>query len=244
VRVPIILIAAFGLFAAVLVWSSRPTLMRYAMTVTVDTPEGPRSGVSVFESRAQRKLLKFEGVQITSHLSGEAGVVDLPGRGRLFALMEGDPDDRGSGMGQLIARTLFPNGPVPTSQRPKLGGPPVLMHRYMQFSENYTGPRMSGYPMLVRFADISQPETVMRVDPDDLTGSFGPGVHLRSITIQITDQPITQKIKQMLPWLAVRNGTIPRGSDWQFRNGRMMSGRELPLYGRLHDGYFYSGAIQ
>lgn len=243
-RVPIILIAALGLLAAVLVWSSRPTIMRYKMTVTVDTPDGPRSGVSVFESRAQRNLLKFEGVQLMSHLSGEAAVVDLPGRGKLFALMKGDPDDRGSEMGQLIARTLFPNGPVPTSQRPKLGDPPVSMHRYMRSSGNYTGPRMSGYPMFARFADISQPETVMRVDPDNLTASFGPGVHLRSITIQITDQPSTQKIKRMLPWLAERNGTIPRGSDWQFRSGRMMSERELPLYGRLHDGYFFSGTIR
>lgn len=56
-------------------------------------------------------------------------------------------------------------------------------------------------PLLVRFHDISRPETVVGVDPNDLTASFGPGVRLVSATVELTDAPVTNEIDQILPWV-------------------------------------------
>jgi hypothetical protein len=39
------------------------------------------------------------------------------------------------------------------------------------------------------------------VDPNDLAASFGPGVTLKTATVEITDDPITKGIEIRLPWL-------------------------------------------
>ena len=40
------------------------------------------------------------------------------------------------------------------------------------------------------------------VDPDDLAKSFGPGVRLVRVTIEITGEPVTRGIRKVLPWLS------------------------------------------
>lgn len=56
------------------------------------------------------------------------------------------------------------------------------------------------YPMLVTFDDISDPNTVSRVDPNNLAGSFGPGFLLKRITLEITDEPETAgRVEMTLP---------------------------------------------
>ena len=38
-------------------------------------------------------------------------------------------------------------------------------------------------------------------DPDNLAGTFGPGVLLKRITLEITDEPVTKgKIERVLGW--------------------------------------------
>jgi hypothetical protein len=57
------------------------------------------------------------------------------------------------------------------------------------------------FPMLVRFRDISDPLSVEKVDPANLSATLGPGVTLRRATIEITDDPVTTGIEERLPWL-------------------------------------------
>lgn len=58
------------------------------------------------------------------------------------------------------------------------------------------------YPLLVTFTDITDPTTVNQVDPTNLAATFGPGVSLKRITLQITDEPVTEgKIESVLGWL-------------------------------------------
>ena len=68
-------------------------------------------------------------------------------------------------------------------------------------------------PTIVRFRDIADPKSVEQVDPDDLAKSFGPGVKLKSLTVQMTDEPVTTGIEKRLGWLAGHPQT-------SFRNGR------------------------
>jgi hypothetical protein len=48
------------------------------------------------------------------------------------------------------------------------------------------------YPLLVTFTDIADPKTVTRVDSANLAATFGPGYALTSITLEITDEPVTE----------------------------------------------------
>ncbi|MEX2492944.1 MAG: hypothetical protein WD425_14410, partial [Nitrospirales bacterium] len=57
------------------------------------------------------------------------------------------------------------------------------------------------YPLLVTFTDITDPTTVKQVDPDNLAATFGPGVSLKRITLEITDESVTEgKVEQVLGW--------------------------------------------
>ena len=58
------------------------------------------------------------------------------------------------------------------------------------------------YPMLVTFSDIADPASVKQVDPANLAASFGPGVKLKRITAEITDDSVTTGIEKRLGWLA------------------------------------------
>ena len=74
--------------------------------------------------------------------------------------------------------------------------------------------KRSAYPMLVTFGDLDDPTSVERVDPDDLAATFGEGVSLKRITVQVTDDPVTSGIGQRLGWLESSVGSIvkqPRG---------------------------------
>jgi hypothetical protein len=57
--------------------------------------------------------------------------------------------------------------------------------------------------MLVTFVDINDPTTVQRVDPDNLAATFGPGVSLKRITLEITDEKVMAGgIRKIVPWVS------------------------------------------
>jgi len=64
------------------------------------------------------------------------------------------------------------------------------------------------YPEFVQFENLNEPMSVKSVYFED---SFGKGVHLKEVTIEMTDDPVTTGIEKWLPWIHTRN--IPsRGS--------------------------------
>ena len=58
------------------------------------------------------------------------------------------------------------------------------------------------YPLMVTFGNLADPTSVRRVDPADLAASFGPGIRLKSITLEITAEPVTEgRVEKVLGWL-------------------------------------------
>ncbi|WNM62090.1 hypothetical protein [Candidatus Nitrospira neomarina] len=161
------------------------------MTLEVEVEEQLYTGTSVVKVRVKESepLTKQLGYPLQFGAKGEAAFVELPGSRYLFALLDGGPPDSGP---QTNAVNVFKD------QLPK-GNP----ERFAVLSKSrfMTDLPRSHYPLLVAFMDINDPNSVREVDPENLAATFGPGVSLKRITLEITDEPITEgKIESVLGW--------------------------------------------
>ena len=153
------------------------------LTLTVETPQGERSGSAVV--RVVADFGKFlSGNEVVYAYYGEATVVEvLPDR-FLFALISGSEQRF-----YAAAKDRFPG--LKRSEWlyeiPKQTEPVEL-----------TGDRI---PLLVTFDDIHDPKTVRQVDPADLVAIFGPGVRLKAVTLAVTKEPVTEgRVEGALGW--------------------------------------------
>ena len=164
-RRPIIVLVVFGLIGIVayrILIGGFPVMWHQRLTVVVQTPSGEVRGASVTEvsGRDDDGLLQLpQSDGVKTSVRGEAVVVEVaPGR-YLFALLDGanawatqafdlddqpDPLDRTNSAAMAKLRSL----PLDTPGNPDM-------------------------PLLVTFDDVTKPETVRRVDPDDLDVAFG-----------------------------------------------------------------------
>jgi hypothetical protein len=176
------------------------------LALEVETPEGVKTGGSVIAVKATRgwKWLPGEGRGgIGTRVKGEAAVVEIAPGKYLFALIDGDDEAE-------LAFTLFFPDPAPST---------FERARQLETLRVARAVPRDRYPLLAIFDDIADPRTVRRVDPDNLAATFGPGVSLRRITLEITDEKVTKgKIKSLLPWL-----------DWSREQFLAFGNGETPL---------------
>ena len=63
--------------------------------------------------------------------------------------------------------------------------------------------------MLITFTDINNPASVKLVDQHNLAATFGAGYALKSITLEITDAPVTTgKVESVLGWVWTHAGHL------------------------------------
>ena len=199
---------------------------RYRITVEVDTPQGVRTGSSVWESRASPGS-GIPDSSISTGFSGEAVAVDLPG-GTLFALLKPPSLDGDYAVGVVISQYQ--------ANYPDVGKDPVNgwkeVTRRVQADRSLTTLEPRFYPLLVRFGDLQNLASVERVDPADLSARFGSGVRLRRITVQVTDDKVTMgNIMERLPWLEAHKGSFIK-VPWE------MSRADRPLGARINPADF------
>ena len=168
---------------------------RFKMTVEVETSEGLKTGSSVYEVLAfKTSELITGGTSSDSTLKGEAVAVDVPGGRTLFALLKTVNTSRHDDLAYMSMRTLDPAfnyNRVESTNRISAG-------------DGIKSPNdvpATDYPMLVTFGDIDDPKSVQRVDPASLAASFGPGIRLKRITVEVTDDDVATGIEKRLRWL-------------------------------------------
>ncbi|GAB5469821.1 MAG: hypothetical protein Kilf2KO_28510 [Rhodospirillales bacterium] len=202
---------------------------RYRMTVNVDTPEGLKTGSAVREVAVTfkpRPGYSPNPYHASHTMRGEAVAVDLGERGVLFALI------------------TFDSYPEVTAT---FEGPPAFT---LEGAEFYSAlkdakaaldpARYPSYPALVTFADPDDPKSVQSVMTFERTGKlkdgtfavtedqteelFGEGVRVESITVEMTDDPVTWGVVEMF---------LPKN----FREEITDNWRKLPMHerGRLVD---------
>lgn len=186
------------------------------LTVTVETPAGEVSGSSVSAVRWRKHWIQTDGMGWSLDVTGEAVVVEVaPGR-FLFALLKGAGTTEYMGSvaaasivgrdGRVIDGALF--GEVQGKQGRAAGVIAVPEGQY---------------PMLVTFGDIADPASVRLVNPGDLAASLGPGVRLKSVTLEVTEEAVTEGlVERVLGWW--HHLTVPIGGKDLRRYGD-------PLYG-------------
>ncbi len=159
---------------------------RQKLTVGVETPDGVKSAASVVsvtmtDTHGYEWITPPEARGARYDRTGEAVVMEVaPGR-YIFVLLEDMP---------YATNVIFPDKP-PVETAPKLSR--------LRVSRELTPEQ---YPLMVTFDDINDPASVKRVDPDDLTASFGPGYTLVSLELEITDEKVTHgRVEAVLGWL-------------------------------------------
>lgn len=159
------------------------------LIIEVETPQGLKTGSSVMEGSVRPTSTMQQatsGNVVSLSLSGEAAIVEVaPGR-YLFALLDGD---------ETLYRTF--NLFFPGQDKD-----------YIAFANSLQGSRESrvlpqkSYPMLLTFGDSANPKTAKQVDPANLAAAFGSGVRLKGMTLEITDEAVTEgRVETVLEWL-------------------------------------------
>jgi hypothetical protein len=205
VGVPVALALAYVTFLIgyYIYWSLTQPVFEWhqKMTVVIATPAGEMAGSSV----SAIKWAKGEnawGMGWGHHPQGEAVVVDL-GAGRyLFGLLHSAdtyeylgsvaPASISAQKGRVLDEALFAEV---AEKRGRAAGVITVPHYQ--------------YPLLVTFTDIKDPKSVKQVDPTNLAASFGPGYALKSITLEITDEKVTEgEVEKVLGWIRTHKGRI------------------------------------
>ena len=154
------------------------------LTVTVQTPNGEKSGSAVVAVNAWAGSAFAVGGTSQVKLRGEAVMVDL-GDGRyLFALLDGN--------------TVFLPGRTFSEMVPDGG------EKAWRVLEGMRGQKRNvpggHWPNLVTFGNPRDPKSMKAVA--DLPEDLGAGYTIKSISLEITDEPATAGvIETVLPWV-------------------------------------------
>lgn len=170
---------------------------RQKLTIEVELPFGPIAASSVMAVKcgsSPQWLRGMGGGGLGCQIQGEAVSLAMAPGHVLFGLLTGAP--RSTNYPDKVAyHVFFPDRTLTTVEE-----------RGDRLEREFRGevrdlPRQY-YPLLVTFTDINDPKTVQQVDPDNLAATFGPGVSLKRITLEITDEPVTEgKLESVLGWL-------------------------------------------
>lgn len=174
-----------------------PTILHYKITIEIETPKGIKVGEAVRKvSWMRQPRITPETQQLGQSLKGEAVTVDLGERGAVFSLIASNSYEE---LYEAIPakNTNSSSERIQFYRNLKIGTQAELKHHH---------------PKMVTFNDLSDPKSVKLVyrqnwehenykTEDHFNEVFGEGVQLKQITIEITDAPVTWKIREWLPWL-------------------------------------------
>ncbi len=160
---------------------SHPTNQhRFRITLDIDTPEGLRSGSSIW-SVSCTEPMKFLGVMggAGCRVRGEAIFVPLPNGRAVIGLMVYGAKGKGVDIDDTAARAFdFKGGGA--------GGGWYSQAPHWTGSRPLKGERI---PTLVTFTDLGDPKTVRELRPEgvDFVAAFGNGYRFNGATLEMVD---------------------------------------------------------
>lgn len=191
---------------------------RYKMTVTIETPEGDKVGSAVREvvSNSGWKIVPESCDPCSNLKKGEAVVIDLGQRGVVFGLLTGPKI--GVDHAQYLLFQFFPDR--------KPNGVMTLKPEW--------------YPKFVSFEDLNDPKTVKNLldykscgvrelclEKDYFEETFGVGVKLKLVTIEMTEDLGATKVDSYLPWLPNYKNKRLDGDRYWFSEAKNRTANDL-----------------
>jgi len=193
-----------------------PVHVRYRLTVEVQDGDQVKTGSSVIDAAYNTESERSFGQSSTYlvGLRGYAPTVDLGKKGMLFLTFESKastPDNIRARNSQFVCpKEDIWCLPFAAYNRPDTdaanGVGPDFSNRYTALHEllRQSGPRdvpFAVLPQLGRFLDINNPLSLVPVSPYDLTASFGPGLELKRVLLELTRDPVTPPPESWPQWL-------------------------------------------
>jgi hypothetical protein len=198
-----LVILALIVLAPVAAWKLMyPTYThRIRMTANVAVGNELRSGSSVIEVQWQRHPRIGDSGEFSPSVSGDAAFVDLgDGRNLLVTLKYGSVGQEG--IFPIMVLRLFG---VDLSK----AGLRKLERERRELQVQADGPFR---PTMMTFADLSDPNSARVVTPENMAETLGSDVRLKSVVMELTDDPVTRTLASHLPWLdAMRKREKARG---------------------------------
>ncbi len=181
---------------------------RYRLTAEVMTPDGPKSGSNVIEVSYSHNADWGGGQSADLNMTGEAVHVDLGQGKNLFVSLTADYSVRRKG---FLGRSDFNTfqGALDGFELPLrvfdldwiYGEERALCAAVRQIPEgqSYAASHMN-LPTLLTFSDLSNPDSVAIVEPDEFERFFGTGVKLQRVQLALTQEAPTQTGMSVFPW--------------------------------------------
>lgn len=204
--VPVLLVGA--IYVADQIRIGRPD-HKYRLTIAVETPSGAKSASGILSVRPNRSYGGSGSGSSFPQTRGDALAVDLGEGKNLVALLAyGDDGVNFDDTSFLPTRLLgAKDRSIGFRNVKQFAGTPALAVPASQ------------RPVVLSFADLSDPKTARRVNVDDLEPLFGKGYRLRDFSLDIVangfwpidfgaalGEPVTRAIVQKLPWLRTPGG--------------------------------------
>jgi hypothetical protein len=180
---------------------------RQKLTVTLDTPQGVKTGSSV--TAISVKLKNTRGNRIAS-TTGEAAIVEVAEGRYLFVLLSGQlyynplTEEHTDELAGLVWQDVLPIARQRGVNEQNFDVRKEWGPRYQAITE-LRGARdmpVALWPAFVTFADLNDPASVKVIEPEALDEVFGPGVAVRTISLEVTREAVTDgAVGAVLPWL-------------------------------------------
>jgi hypothetical protein len=209
-------LVALGIFAGLVIFvvgffrlNFYDVHVRYRLTVEVQDGDQIKTGSSVIDVS-----YNIEPDWSPSHFNafpvpvGYAPTVDLGEKGMLFLTFSNatrTPEQRAERNKQTFC--LFDDiGCLPFAAYQKSSAAGDFSRKKAELRELLlqSGPRDVSFialPELIRFVDIDGQHRYVKLPPDDLAVSFGPGVELKRVVLQLTNDPVTPLPEIWPQWL-------------------------------------------
>ncbi|MGB7406685.1 MAG: hypothetical protein WA906_13430 [Pacificimonas sp.] len=203
---------------------------RYKLTVEVDTPEGVVSGSAVREVTSSCSTANgYAGGGASMDVRGEAVAVDLPNGKALFALLSAPTYN---GEAEHVAFNVFLREITKGRGFSDSCGHLNYTVKALATGDYRAEVPADMYPTFVWFEEEPDPTSVQQIEPTELSNKF-KGYGLTNVTIETSNQPITNILADRLPWLERYYG--------KYLSGQSVSGGGFGWAYELHSGSFKQG---
>ncbi|MCU7846964.1 MAG: hypothetical protein KZQ89_02995 [Candidatus Thiodiazotropha sp. (ex Lucinoma kastoroae)] len=185
---------------------------RYKLTVEIDTPEGLKSGSAVREvsvvytPKSSTRAKPHRKISI----KGEAVVIDLGDQRKVFSLLVG-----GRWGVDQPSRIFYDIFPVSFPAQSIEG-----LEYYSQLKDKKVVLDEDHYSSMVMFEDINDQMTVKRVYgrtrttvDDQFEERFGKDYRIKQVIIETTDEEVTWKVAEIIPWVLQLNDRLLDGRN-------------------------------